>query len=262
MSLESKGTNWVRVWRARRTDPEDGSSVFVSQHRWAVTCYWGVSQCLWVPSCPLQLHPHLSSGGRRKARASCAQAMCSSTYVSGGDEEGPVAVVWLALRFLFNWCFLLGEEKPKLPELRGRTAVKPPASVNEVCGAPSFEKNIHPEFEPCSAPGFEDCIPPHFDYPTPLEFDCAPAEFDDCSLLGSDNLNNEGYAITPRLQDAKSPANAVQEFIPFSMFRSEGDTQRTSLDIQTIRFARKRVGRIGMRFGFFPSLSSGFELTL
>jgi len=34
------------------------------------------------------------------------------------------------------------------------------------------------------------------------------------------------------------------------------------LDIQTIRFARKRVGRIGMRFGFFPSLSSGFELTL
>jgi len=28
--------------------------------------------------------------------------MCSSTYVSGGDEEGPVAVVWLALRFLFN----------------------------------------------------------------------------------------------------------------------------------------------------------------
>ncbi|XP_013042780.3 uncharacterized protein [Anser cygnoides] len=88
------------------------------------------------------------------------------------------------------------EEKPKLPELKGRKAAEPPASVSEVCVVPNVENNIHP--------AFEDCIPSNFDYPAPPVFDSAPAEFEEFLPPGFEDLNDKEGVVMDNAYHASS----------------------------------------------------------
>jgi len=156
-----------------------------------------------------------------------------------------------------------------VPGLKGVKAVKLPASVNGKCVAPNIENTTLPEFEHCSPSGFEDCLPLGFNHSVPPLFDgCVSAEFNYCSPPGFEDLRTD-YVILCAFRIHTVLEMQWRRYglsVCFDQDEHKGTPRRQvwrfSLQFFPLDLPGKMSTVLDLRFGLFPSRSTGFQLTL